>query len=516
MPVTLDYGAYPHLLEAIVRFGDRATLLALRPVSKRARALAEARLFEHVAVVLDPAHDPATVILVEPRKPHNRLPFLVAKLHKTLLPLSCPTWEASVRAIRIADVHVRPENEALRHLISLLPVHAESSSAENDGAGHLTSSTGGVRLMRRRELGGRYEAEDVLTKLQAPAAVAYLDFHSKWPPQMTITSPLMHRVIVHVPLEAMRYPWIIRPREGHGCREAFIVLDQHAPFIPPAMALAAPQYMYHLIRHFFRGSGAQRGHMGPDCELRPPRTVVTVVGMERFHSDVPRAMREIAAQIGGPDGASRLETHLVGMRYAEWNAKAGEDAALEQQAELVPIEVRVALPQHCLRQALILARTRSRGRRTQTQALWRSSQRMRCPDVAQHRPPPLDHPGLPKPLSQLGVCAEQWGMLALDGGIRRLVLPSRLCLLPQRGAGGGYPWNYHDIPPPGCGTDCAGRCWWWCTTSTTGRSRRSRRGRCKRTFRTSPIQPVRRDALGQHQIPPTPNLSRRPCRLTTL
>lgn len=353
MSVALDYGAYPHLLEAIVVLGDRATLLALRPVSQQVRALAEARLFHHVAVVLDPTHDPAIVVLVEPQTPHRRLPFLVAKLHQTLLPLSCPTWEATVRAMRIIDVHVRPENEALRHLISLIPVHAEGTadveSAAN--AGTLTTRSGGVRLMRRRELGGRCEAEDVLTKLQAPSAVAYLDFRAKWPPQMTITSPLMRRVTVHVPLEAMRYPWVIRPREGHGCREAFIVLDPHAPFIPPAMALAVAQYLYHLLRNFFNGSGGQWG--APDGEPSPPNTVVTVVGMERFRSDVPRAMREIAAQIG-PDGATRLQKNLVGMRYREWCARAGEDAVLEQQW-LVPIDVSAPA-----RQVLTLAWRRNR------------------------------------------------------------------------------------------------------------------------------------------------------------
>ncbi|BEI81469.1 hypothetical protein CcaverHIS002_0206290 [Cutaneotrichosporon cavernicola] len=319
MPMTLDYGAYPHILEAVVNYADRAALLALRPVSSPVRALAEARLFQHVAVALDPSYDPPVVVLVEPIPPHRRLPFLVPKLHQhqILLPFATATWEASVRAMRIVDVHVGPETEALRHLIALLP--SES-----------------VRLMRRRELGGRHEAEDVLTKLQAPTAVGYLDFLAKWPPQMTITSANMRRVVVHVPLEAMRYPWIIRPREGHGCREAVIVLDAQQPNVPPALAITVAQYLYHLVRNFFNGSGGQWSALGPDGELADPNTTVTVVGMERFRNDVPRALREIA-RLMGPDGEARLENHLVGMRYTEWLAREGEDAALERQPELVPI-----------------------------------------------------------------------------------------------------------------------------------------------------------------------------------
>lgn len=321
MPVTLDYGAYPHLLEAVVSYADRSALLALRPTSSRVRALAEARLFHHVAVALDPSYDPPVVVLVEPRAPHRRLPFLVPKLHQAVLPSSADTWAASVRAMRIVDVHVRPETEALRHLIALLPTES-------------------VRVMRRCELGGRHEAEDVLTKLQAPTAVGYLDFRAKWPPQMTITNANMRRVVVHVPLEAMRYPWIIRPREGHGCHEAVVVLDAQSPSIPPALAITVVQYLYHLVRNFFNGSGGQWAALGPDGEPARPNTVVTVVGMERFRNDVPRALRDIARLVG-PDGEARLEHHLIAMRYAEWLAREGEDAALERQSELVPIEVSV-------------------------------------------------------------------------------------------------------------------------------------------------------------------------------
>jgi hypothetical protein len=319
MSVTLDYGAYPHILEAVVGCADRASLMALRPVSSGVRALAEARLFHHVSVVLDPSYDPPLVVLVEPTKPHRRLPFLVPKLHQTLLPLSADTWQGSVQAMRVVDVHVRPETEALRHLIALLPADT-------------------VRVMRRYELGGRHEAEDVLTKLQAPTAVGYLDFRAKWPPQMTITSPNMRRVIVHVPVEAMRYPWVIRPREGHGCREAFIVLDAASPYVPPALSMTVVQYLYHLVRQFFNGSGGQWGALGPDGELAPPNTVVTVVGMERFRSDVPNALRDIARFVG-PEGETRLKNHLVAMRFSEWLAREGEDAALERQPELLPIEV---------------------------------------------------------------------------------------------------------------------------------------------------------------------------------
>ncbi|CAK9784051.1 unnamed protein product [Cutaneotrichosporon oleaginosum] len=319
MSVALDYGAYPHLLEAVVACADRDTLLSLRPVSSRVRALAEARLFHHVAVVLDPSYDPPVVVLVEPKSPHRRLPFLVPKLHQTLLRLSADTWTASVRAMRIVDVHVRPEMEALRHLIALFP--AES-----------------VLIMRRRELGGRHEAEDVLTKLQAPTAVGYLDFRAKWPPQMTITSPNMRRVIVHVPLDAMRYPWVIRPRVGHGCREVIVVLDAESPFIPPAFALTVVQYIYHLVRNFFNGSGGHWGVPGPDGEPAAPHTVVTVVGLERFRNDVPRALCEIARLVG-PDGETHLANYLVAMRYPEWLGREGEQAALESQQHLAPIDL---------------------------------------------------------------------------------------------------------------------------------------------------------------------------------
>ncbi|GMK54997.1 hypothetical protein CspeluHIS016_0200530 [Cutaneotrichosporon spelunceum] len=320
MPVVLDHDAYPHLLEAAVSYADRAALLALRPVSSSIRALADARLFHHVAVAVDPSYDPPVAILVEPTSPHRRLPFLVPKLHHILLPFATETWEASAHAMRIVDVHVPPETETLRHLIALLPQES-------------------VRVMRRRELGGRHEAEDVLTKLQTATAVGYLDFRAKWPPQMTITSANMRRVVVHVPLEAMRYPWIIRPREGHGCREAVIVLDAQEPDVPPALAITVVQYLYHLVRNFFNGSGGQWGAVGPDGEPAAPKTQVTVVGMERFRNDVPRALREIARLVG-PDGEERLESHLVGMQYAEWLAREGEEAMLECQPELVPIDLR--------------------------------------------------------------------------------------------------------------------------------------------------------------------------------
>lgn len=341
MTVALDYGAYPHLLEAVVAFADRGALLALRPVSQHVRALAEARLFHHVAVVLDPTHDPALVILVEPQSPHRRLPFLVPKLHRTLMRITCgTTWEATVRALRIVDVHVPPDNEALRHLISLIPIHAPRFADAEADAGS-DNAAEGVRLMRRHELGGLCDAEDVLTKLQAPSAVAYLDFRAKWPPQMTITSPLMRRVTVHVSLDALRDPWVIRPRDAHGCREAFIVLDPHGSHLPPALSVAIPQYVYQLVKHFFTGAGGApgpppsgEGGDGPNT----PTTVVTVVGLERFRSDVPRAMREIRAAIGR-DGEVRLEKHLVAVRYSEWRKRTGEDAALEQQPELTPIMV---------------------------------------------------------------------------------------------------------------------------------------------------------------------------------
>jgi hypothetical protein len=60
--------------------------------------------------------------------------------------------------------------------------------------------------------------------------------------------------------------------------------------------------------------------------------------MERFRSDVPNALRDIARFVG-PEGETRLKNHLVAMRFSEWLAREGEDAALERQPELLPIEV---------------------------------------------------------------------------------------------------------------------------------------------------------------------------------
>lgn len=101
----LDHACFPHIVEDALRRTDHATLLSLRLVSKRAKALADAELFAHVLVSRSP--DGKGYVL---RSPDGGLPVKAG--------LDAP---ALLSHTRVLDVHAALAPSPLLSALAAIP-----------------------------------------------------------------------------------------------------------------------------------------------------------------------------------------------------------------------------------------------------------------------------------------------------------------------------------------------------------------------------------------------------------
>lgn len=75
--VTLDYDRFPHFLESVIDYGDRACLLALRRVSSHCQEMVDARLFRDIILFTEITQASDTYTIVSPEGPLPLLGTLV-------------------------------------------------------------------------------------------------------------------------------------------------------------------------------------------------------------------------------------------------------------------------------------------------------------------------------------------------------------------------------------------------------------------------------------------------------
>lgn len=320
---TIDAAAFPHILDGVIAAADHRCLLALRGVNRAWRARVDAMLFEHVALIT-PAASPRQV----DRGVHARVRAALRKRGMTDAVLLAPRMP--VRFLPCLPGHVPANSACIRVLDTYDCSGAEGLfDALRDGPGddkpELYANPfqpRGLAVARSNTLlAGSFPTP--APALHAPTTIHYL------PPvglrRVTIAVDVgTSRVILRFvptfvsPFATECDTWLL---ETTGACDVFFVFDPRAFAAAPNVA----DLKYNLA------AGLAESFELLDT-VGVPFPNITLVGLDELNrrqtegeGDVAFVQNFLGERIGWD-----AEARVGGMTMAEWEARAGAEAALER------------------------------------------------------------------------------------------------------------------------------------------------------------------------------------------